>query len=85
MINTSTVGPHGLILSQLIYIVPICDGTSLKYKHNLQVLMNNTARWVSNKGKRTSKTKLMKTLGWLDINKLINYHLLTQIWKVTKL
>ena len=76
---------NGLILSRLCYIMPIWGGTPHKYRKKLQIVLNNTARWVSNSSKRTSKSKLMKTLGWLDINELIEYQSLNTMWKLVHL
>ena len=73
---------NGFILSRLCYIMPIWGGTPQKYKKKLQILLNNTARWVSKSNKRTSKSKLMKTLGWMDIYEMIDYQSLNTMWKL---
>ena len=76
---------NGLILSRLSYICPVWGGTSFKYKNKLQVLLNNTARWVTKKNKRTHSWKLIREVGWLDIEEQITYNSLNQMWKIVKL
>ena len=60
---------NGLILSKILYLLPIYGGTHTKYMNKIQVIMNNTIRFVTGAHKRAKTLDLMKSVGWLDINK----------------
>ena len=76
---------NGYIISQVIYLLPLWGGTCKKYKHMIQVVINNTARWITGMGKRTSRSKLMKACKWLHLEELTLLHSLTTLWKIIKL
>ena len=75
----------GLIVSRLVYLLPVYGGTCRKYFNKLQVVLNNTARFVTGLGKRTSKRPLMVACGWLDIEEMIVYHSILQMWRTINL
>ena len=75
----------GLVISKMIYLLPIYGGTYRKYTKKLQVVLNNAARFVSGYGRRTSKDVLMRTCGWLDVEEMILYHSLLQMWRMIHL
>ena len=76
---------NGLIVSRLLYLLPVFGGTEKKYRDKLQIVLNNTARFVTGMGKRASKKALMNACGWLDINEMIVYHSLSQMWRIVHL
>ena len=59
----------GLILGKIMYMIQIWGGAPLIYISQLQATLNNTARYVLGKGRRTSTRHLMEEMGWLDINR----------------
>ena len=70
----------GLVISKLVYLLPVYGGTCKKYLDKLQVVLNNTARFVTGIGKRVKKVTLINATGWLVI-----YHSVLQMWRVTRL
>ena len=76
---------NGYILSKIIYMIPLWGGTEHKYRQKVQIIMNNTARWISGWGKRTNSMKLMKYCNWLNLKELTELHSLTTLWKIVRL
>ena len=70
----------GLIISKLIYLLPVYGGTCKKYLDKLQVIQNNAARFVTGHGRRTSKSILMRANDWLDISTSV-----IQMWRIINL
>ena len=52
---------NGLIISKILYLLPIFCRTQRKYLDKLQVVINNTAYFVTGMGKRAKKQNLMKS------------------------
>ena len=66
---------NGIILSKILYILPIYGGTHQKYLSKIQILMNKTIRFVTGFHKRTKSMVLMKEAGWLNIHELVIFPL----------
>ena len=54
------------------------------YIRKLQTILNNTARFVLKKGRRTKTRELMDKMGWMSIEELVKYHSLISMWKLTR-
>ena len=76
---------NGLILSRILYLLPLYGVTQTKYMHKIQVLMNNAIRFVTGKNKRTKTMTLMKEVGWLNVYELQEFHLMLLTWRIIRL
>ena len=76
---------NGLILSKILYLLPLYGGTQIKYLRKIQVTMNNTIRFVTGMGRRTSTLTLMREVNWLTIQELTELHSLLFIWRTIHL
>ena len=76
---------EGIILSKIIYLIPLWGGAPKKYIKKIQVLLNKTARVVTKAGKLTSTKKLMDETGWLYASEMVIYHSLIVTWKIIRL
>ena len=72
----------GLILSRICYLIPLWGGTQEKYIRKTQAVLNNTARWVLKRGKRTKTLRLMTDCKWLTIREMIKHYSLVAMWKI---
>ena len=70
-----------LILSRLIYGISLWGNSRGLPLRKAQVILNETARFITGKGRTESKRNLMKECGWLDVAQLTEYHTLLQFWK----
>ena len=75
---------NAFMISRIIYLLPLCGGTSAKYTKKVQIMMNMTARWVTGSGRRTRSLKLMKACKWLNLNELTKLHSLITMWKIVR-
>ena len=80
--KTKLILANGLILSKILYILPIYGGTCNKYLKKIQVLMNKTIRFVTKKNRRTKTRELMEAVGWLEIEELSIFHSLLMMWRI---
>ena len=62
---------NALIISRILYLLPVYGGTHRKYLDKLQVTINNAAQFVMGQGKRANKRTLMEMCNWLDIDELV--------------
>ena len=76
---------NGMILSRIIYLIPLYGGTYPKYLDKLQAIMNNSIRFVTGYGKRTKTRKLMEAVNWLNIHELEKFHTLLLTWKIVRM
>ena len=76
---------EGLILSQLRYLISIWGGTTESNLTNTQTLLNDTARFITNKNRRTSTLELMTDCGWLTVSEMIQHCSLILLWKTLNL
>ena len=73
---------NGLIISKVIYMIQVWGGTQAVHMDKLQRIMNKTARYVINGGRRWKTLKLMKTCNWMTARELSEFYTLIAIWKV---
>ena len=73
---------NSLIVSRIVYAITIWGGTYESNIRKLQAVLNKTARWVCNSGRRTSTRILMERCNWLSICELITFHTVLALWKV---
>ena len=76
---------NSLVMSRILYLLPIWGGASNKITKELQVIMNLTARYVTNLSKRTKGMTLMNRCGWLMADELIEHQSLILMWKLVYL
>ena len=76
---------NGLLLSKIIYTIPIYGGLPKTHSKKIQVILNNAARYIWNKNKRKSTLYLMRKCNWLTFTELVSYHSLINLWKIIKL
>ena len=74
----------GLIISKIIYMLPVWGRTPPTNIKKLQRIVNKTARYVLNKGKKWKTNKLMTELNWLRVDEMVVYHSLITLWKILK-
>ena len=72
---------NSLIVSRIVYAITIWGGTYETNIRKLQAVLNKTAWWVCNSGRRTSSRTLMERCNWLSIRELILYHTVLALWK----
>ena len=75
----------GLVLSKIRYLTPLWGGTSEKNLNAVQTLINNTARFVTGWGRRTSTMDLMTECQWLTARELVLQNSLLLMWKIVRL
>ena len=76
---------NGYIISKVIYMLPLRGRAHKKYRQKVQIILNDTARWVTGNNRRTKKLKLLKLCKWLDLEEMTQLHSLTTMWKITRL
>ena len=76
---------NGLILSRVLYLLPLYGVTHEKYMNKIQVVMNNAICFVTGMNKRTKKRTLMEEVGWLDVYELQEFHSMLLAWRVLRL
>ena len=76
---------NGLILGKINYLLPLYGGAPAKYTKKIQIIMNNTARFITKAGRRTSQTSLMSAVNWLHLDDMILLHTSILAWKVVNL
>ena len=76
---------EGLIVSRLRYLISIWGGTSERNLSRTQALLNNTARLITNKGRRTSTIELMTLCNWLTVGEMSQHSSLQLLWKTIRL
>lgn len=70
----------GLLISKLMYastVWRVGEGS----KKKLQTIINKAARWMLQKGTRTSTRELMSECGWLSVHQMTQFTGLTEMWK----
>ena len=72
----------GLIISRILYAITLWGGTYVTNQKKMQALLNKTARWVTNSGRRSKTLELMNKCGWLTVEEMISLHTILMCWKV---
>ena len=83
-LDSRKVLAEGLIVSRILYLLPMWGGTPHKYQRKVQVLMNTAARICTNSARMTSTTTLMQRMNWLTFRELTKYHSLITLWKILR-
>ena len=65
-------------------MLPVWGGTPLTDIRKLQRLVNKTARYVLNKGRRWKTNDLMSELNWMRVDEMVIYHSMITLWKILK-
>ena len=71
-----------MIMSRIMYLMPVWGGTTDNYVRKVQVLQNKTARWVTGLQKKTRIKDLLVACGWFSVRELIDIHTTLVIWKL---
>ena len=73
---------NGLIISKLTYMISVWGGAQTTHLNKLQCLLNKTARYVINGGRRWKTTRLMKECNWMTVRELSLFQSLITLWKI---
>ena len=73
---------NGIIISRLIYLIPLWSGCQGYLMNSLQVVQNKAARLVTRCGQRTPVSTLLRQCGWLSVSQLSVYHSLLLVYKI---
>ena len=76
---------NGLLIGRINYLLPLYGGAPEKYIHKIQVIMNNSARFVTGAGRRAKSRDLMDAVKWLNIREMTQLHTSVLAWKTIKL
>ena len=75
----------GLILSKIVYMIPVWGGAPVTFIRKLQRIVNNSVRYILNGGKRWKTDRLMREVNWLRVDEQIEYHSLLSLWKILRM
>ena len=75
---------EGIIWSKVTYLIEVWGGAPLRYLKKLQVILNNTARFVTGDGRRTAKSTLLEKCKWLSIEETITLYTGVRMWNVLR-
>ena len=76
---------EGLVLSRMRFLISIWGGTTERLMNKSQALLNDTARFVTNRGRRTSTVDLMLECGWMTVSEMCQHCSLLLMWKTMRL
>ena len=76
---------NGLIMSKMMYLIPLWAGIEKYLLNSLQLIQNKVARIVTRKGKRTPVKVMLRECGWLSVLQLGVFHSLVTIFKIFKI
>ena len=74
----------GLIISKLIYMIPVWGGAPITYIRKLQRIVNNSARYILNGARRWKTDRLMEEVNWLRVDEMMEFHSLLTLWKILR-
>ena len=74
----------GMILSCINYLIQVWGGTEKKYLKKVQIVLNDAARFVTGKPRRTSTANLMTSCNWLYAHELAKYHAMITMWTIIR-
>jgi hypothetical protein len=80
--NTRKMVANGIILSKILYLIPLWSGCESYLLNSLQIIQNKAARVVTKCGKRTPIKSLLSQYGWLSVAQLSVYHSLLLMYKI---
>ena len=73
---------NGIIISRLIYLIPLWSGCEKYLLNSLQIVQNKAARVVTKCGKRTPVKSLLKQCGWMSVAQLSIFHSMVLVYKI---
>ena len=73
---------NGIIISRLLYLIPLWSGCEGYLLNSLQIVQNKAARLVTKCGKRTPIKSLLTQCGWFSVAQLSVFHSLVLVFKV---
>ena len=76
---------NGLIISRVLYLIPMWGGLPNTETRKIQVLLNKTAQFVTGLSSRTRTKTLMTECDWLYATELVKYHSLVHMWRIVRL
>ena len=76
---------NGIILGKLNYLLTLYRGPQEKYLRKLQVICNNTIRFVTGAGERTLTLELVNSVNWLTVKEMIRFQTLVMGWKLFRM
>ena len=76
---------EGVIVSRLLYLLPIWGSTTRNQWRKGQILLNKAARWVTGLRKTTRIGTLMREVGWLDLREMYLQHSCMLLWRIIHL
>ena len=80
--KTKLMVANGLLISKLIYLLPVWGGCGSGLIRMLQVIQNNAARYITRSVWYTSTSELMKGCNWLSVSQLAAYHSILTVKKI---
>ena len=76
---------NGLIVSKILYLIPMWGGLPVTETRKIQILLNKTARFVTGLSRKTRTRTLMLECNWLYASELVKYHSLVHMWRIVRL
>ena len=73
---------EGVFNSVLSYCLPLFGGCDVGEVHDLQVLQNKAAQFVTKSPPRSPRVPMFDCLGWLTVHQLVVYHTLLAVYRV---
>ena len=65
-------------------MIPVWGGACETQLKKVQTLLNNTARFVHRRGRRSNVRKLMEDSKWMTVKEMARFHSLVTLWKIRK-
>ena len=75
---------NSLILSKLLYVMPLWGSLSNKYLRKTQATLNRVARWVLNADKSVKTGDLMDRCRWQTVKEMIEMTSTVALWKILR-
>ena len=73
---------NGLLISKIVYLIPMWGGLPAKDARQIQTIMNKCARMILGRSRRTRSRILMTNCKWLYFVELVKFHSLLAMWKL---
>ena len=82
--KTRKMVADGIIMSKLIYLIPLWGGSAKNIIAALQKAQNRAARVVTKLDWATHTAELLKQCGWMSIHQLAYYHSVVLVYKIIR-
>ena len=76
---------NGILMSKLVYLIPVWGGCEKFLIKALQIIQNKAARLVTNRGIYTPAQTLLTQCGWLSVNQLVFFHTVVLLYKTMQI